>query len=150
MNQVVLERDFAAPLEKVYAFISKPENLSKWWGPDGCHLPDFKLDFEQTGSWHSVMRFDSGNEVKVSGEVTHVDPPNSVGFTWAWHDGGPGGPRGTKSQVRIEIGEVDEHSAKLTLNHFNLGTDSARAGHTRGWMAIFDNLESGLSCRSPN
>ena len=81
----------------------------------------------------------------VSGEVIEVDPPRFIAFTWAWHDGGPGGKRGTESRVTIEVIDVDDQRARLILKHHNLGTDSARAGHTKGWLSIFDKLETGLA-----
>ena len=52
-------------------------------GPRGMHVPEHNLDFSRTGPWYSVMQNAEGQTYKVSGHVTHVDPPNSVGFTWA-------------------------------------------------------------------
>jgi uncharacterized protein YndB with AHSA1/START domain len=77
--------------------------------------------------------------------VTDVDPPRFIAFTWAWHEGGPGGPRGTETNVTIEISAAGQDRATMILRHFDLGTDDTRAGHARGWLAIFDKLERGLA-----
>lgn len=146
MTDVVrLERVMPASAVRVFDMISQPQNMVRWWGHDEMVVFDHELNFTRTGPWYSTMEAADGSKMMVSGEVTKVDPPRLIAFTWAWHDGGPGGPRGAESHVTIEIDEVDEDHSKLILSHFDLGTDPARAGHTKGWLSIFDKLEKGLA-----
>ncbi len=142
---VILERIFPASASRVFEMVSQPRNMVRWWGHDGMTVPEHNLNFSKVGPWYSIMEAPDGTRKLVSGDVTKVDPPRFIAFTWAWHDGGPGGKRGTQTQVTIEIGDVDESRAKMTLSHFNLGTDPARAGHSEGWLSIFDKLEKGLA-----
>ncbi|WP_457941087.1 SRPBCC family protein [Mesorhizobium sp. 10J20-29] len=142
---VTLERVMPASALRVFRMISEPENMVRWWGHDDMVVPDHNLNFSKLGPWFSVMETPDGKRRMVSGEVIEVDPPRFIAFTWAWHDGGPGGPRGNESRVTIEIMEIDKGQSKLILSHFDLSTDSARAGHTRGWLSIFDKLEQGLA-----
>lgn len=141
---VTLERVMPASASRVFEMVSQPQNMVRWWG-HGMTVPDHNLNFSRPGPWHAVMEDDTGRKRMVSGEVTEVDPPRFIAFTWAWHDGGPGGPREAESRVTIEISEAGEDRARLILRHHDLGTDSARAGHTRGWLSIFDKLEKGLA-----
>jgi hypothetical protein len=46
--------------------------------------------------------------------------------------------------VTIEITEAGDNRATMTLSHYGLATDTARAGHTKGWLSIFDKLQTGL------
>ena len=142
---VSLERIMPASAPRVFAMVTTPENMVRWWGHDDMSVPDHNLDFSQPGPWHAVMQKPDGTKLMVSGEVTEVEPPRFVSFTWAWHDGGPGGPRGTETKVTIEISPEGDNQAKMTLRHFDLGTDTARAGHSKGWLSIFDKLEKGLA-----
>lgn len=142
---VTLERTLPASASRVFRMVSQPENMVRWWGHDGMIVPEHNLDFSKPGPWHSVMESPDGTRRMVSGEVTKVDPPRFIAFTWAWHDGGPDGPRGTETRVTIEISEVDKSQAKMTLCHYDLATDTARAGHTKGWLSIFEKLEKGLA-----
>lgn len=142
---VTLERVFPASALRVFEMVSQPHNMVRWWGHDEMTVPDHSLDFSKPGPWYSVMQSPDGTQKLVSGAVTKVDPPRFIAFTWAWHEGGPGGPRGTETQVTIEIDEVDEDRAKMILCHYNLATDTARSGHTKGWLSIFDKLEKGLA-----
>ena len=141
---VTLERVFPASALRVFEMITEPQNMVRWWGHDDMRVPDHNLDFTKPGPWYAIMEAKDGRRLLVSGEVTKIDPPHRIEFTWAWHEGGPGGPRETETRVTIDIGAVGDNSTKLTLCHYDLGRDTARAGHTRGWLNIFDKLEIGL------
>lgn len=142
---VTLERTFPASAERVFEMVSLPENMVRWWGHGDMTVPEHDLDFSRLGSWYSIMEAPDGTRRLVSGQVTDVDPPRFIAFTWAWHDGGPGGPRGSETRVTIEIAEVDDAHSRIVLSHYGLGTNSARAGHTKGWLSIFEKLEKGLA-----
>ena len=144
-DAVTLERILPASASRVFQMVSQPENMVRWWGHDEMVVSEHRLDFTAPGAWHAVMDAPDGTRKMVSGTVTEVDPPRFIAFTWAWHDGGPGGPRGTETKVTIEISEVEKDRSKMILRHFELATDSARAGHTQGWLSIFDKLEKGLA-----
>ncbi len=140
MTDVTLERVFAAPVEKVFAFVTKTENLLKWWGPEGVHVPEHDLSFETTGPWFSVMKNDAGQAFKVSGQVTHVDPPNSIGFTWAWHDDAD--QRGEESHVMVSLDPDGTGGTRFTLTHRNLADEEAAARHTEGWTSSLRKLDA--------
>ena len=142
---VTLERTMPASAIRVFEMLSQPHNMVRWWGHDDMIVPEHNLDFSNLGPWYSIMESPDGTRRKVSGDVIDVIPPKFIAFTWAWHEGGPDGPRGAETKVTIEINEVDAKRAKMVLRHFDLGSDSARTGHTKGWLAIFDKLENGLA-----
>ena len=142
---VTLERTLPVSAARVFEMVSRPENMVRWWGHDEMHLPEHNLDFTKPGPWYSIMESPDGTRRMVSGVVTEVEPPCFIAFTWAWHEGGPGGPRGPETRVTIEISAIDKTRTRLILSHHDLGTDSARSGHTRGWPAVLDKLEKGLA-----
>jgi len=138
MAELTLERVFKAAPEKVFDFITQPGNLTKWWGPEGMSLPDAKLDFTRTGPWHSVMQNAEGQQFTVSGQVTHVDRPKSVGFTWAWHD--DKGARGSESHVTMTLRPQGSGTA-FTLHHRDLSDETNAANHNQGWTSSLRKLE---------
>ncbi len=142
---VTLKRTLPGSALRVFEMVSLPENMVRWWGHDGMIVPEHNLDFSKPGPWYSILQMTDGSQKMVSGEVTQVDPPRFIAFTWAWHEGGPGGPRGTETKVTIEISDAGQDHANLTLKHYDLGTDSARSGHTKGWLSIIEKLETGLA-----
>ncbi|MEW2918922.1 SRPBCC domain-containing protein [Ruegeria sp. ANG10] len=139
MADLKLERAFPTSQENLFAWISDGAKLLQWWGPEGMHVPEHDLDFSRLGPWHSVMVNAEGQRYKVSGQVTHVDPPNSVGFTWAWHDDQD--QRGAESHVMLTV-SATENGAKLVLDHRELADAEVAANHNQGWTSSLRKLEA--------
>lgn len=140
MPVLTITRSFQAPPDRVFAFISQTEHLLKWWGPEGMGVPEHNLSFEQKGPWHSVMTNDQGQRYKVSGHVTHVDAPNSIGFTWAWHD--ENDVRGVESHVTIKLVPAQNGGTEFELSHADLPDDEVAANHEQGWTSSLRKLEA--------
>ncbi len=139
MPTLTLERTLPAPPARVFDFVTRTDNLLKWWGPEGFHVPEHALSFEREGPWMSVMRNTEGQRFKVSGHVTHVDPPHSIGFTWAWHD--ETDTRGVESHVTIRLVPAQGGGTELTLTHIDLPDDAAAENHEMGWSSSLRKLE---------
>ncbi|MEM9549625.1 MAG: SRPBCC domain-containing protein [Pseudomonadota bacterium] len=140
MSELVLERHFPAAPDRVFAFISKTEHLLKWWGPESMTVPEHDLAFDRLGPWFSVMVNAQGDRYKVSGQVTHVDAPHSVGFTWAWHD--EDDVRGVESHVTIKLVPAQKGGTDFTLTHVDLPSDDVAANHQQGWTSSLRKLEA--------
>ena len=82
MSELVLERTFKADPATVFEHVTNPELVLQWWGPESMSIPEHQLDLSKPGIWHSTMVNAEGGRYKVSGEVTAVEPPYSVEFTW--------------------------------------------------------------------
>jgi len=138
MTELTLTRQFDAAPERVFAFVSQTEHLLKWWGPEGMTVPVHELDLSRPGPWFSEMHAPDGKVYKVSGQVTEVDPPNSLSFTWAWHD--ENDEPGHESHVRFELTPKDG-GTQFTLVHANLADEQSRASHEDGWTSTLRRLE---------
>lgn len=142
MSDLRMEREFPVSPEALFAWISDPEKLVQWWGPEGLHVPEGDLDFTREGPWFSVMVNGESQRFKVSGQVTHVKPPVSVGFTWGWHDDAD--RRGDESHVTFTVVE-SAGGAKLILEHRDLADDEIGARHEQGWASSLRCLEALLT-----
>ncbi len=140
MADLKIARRLNAPIDKVFDFVTKGEHLVKWWGPEGMSLPDRWLDFTKTGPWHSVMENAEGQKFKVSGQVTRVNAPYSVGFTWAWHD--ENDQRGAESHVTLTLAGNADGTTNFTLHHQQLADDTSAQSHEQGWTSSLRKLEA--------
>jgi uncharacterized protein YndB with AHSA1/START domain len=138
MADVVITRVFRAGLDHVFNYISKPEHILEWWGPEGTSVPVSQLDLGTPGPWMSEMHAPDGRMFKVSGQVTAVDPPKSVGFTWAWHDDSD--QRGHESHVLIEL-EATGDLTRFKLTHSGLADQTSADSHVDGWTSSLGKLE---------
>lgn len=137
MTDLRLERDFPVDAARLFHWISAPEKLLQWWGPEGIHIEENALGFTNTGPWFSVMQNKEGQRFKVSGQVTHVDPPNSVGFTWGWHDDQD--QRGHESHVTMSV-EATKSGSRLVIDHRDLDGSEQSANLEGGWNSTLNKL----------
>ena len=142
MADLRLEREFPVTPDQLFNWVSRTEHLLKWWGPEGLHVPEHAMDFTQVGPWFSVMQNGEGQKFKVSGQVTHVDPPKSVGFTWGWHD--EADQRGEESHVTLTVEETTG-GARLILDHRDLDDSEQSARHEEGWTSSLRKLTAALA-----
>lgn len=141
MAEIRLERIFPVSQDKLFRFVSGAQELVQWFGPEGVSVPVNELDFTRKGPWHAEFTNESGPFAKVSGHVTHVDPPNSVGFTWAWHD--ENHERGPESFVTFTV-TATEGGALLVIDHRELSDEEAATNHRRGWASSIECLAEAL------
>ena len=143
MTDLTLTRNFAVDPETVYAFVTKAENVTKWWGPEGMTCTEGDLTLGQPGPWSSVIISAEGNQYKVTGIVEAVDPPKSVEFTWAWHDDSD--ERGHESRVRFQVDPDGKGGTRFSVIHTGLADDESASNHNMGWTSSLRKLETLLN-----
>lgn len=60
-KKIKVEREFAAPLENVWAAWTESEILDKWWAPKPWQTKTKSMDFREGGCWNYAM-VGPGNE----------------------------------------------------------------------------------------
>lgn len=139
MSEAIIERHFKQPQDIVFNFLSQSDNILKWFGPGGGTIPEHSLNFGKLGPWHAKMIGADGQNYHVSGEVTSVDEPNSIAFSWGWRD--PDGNRGKESYVRFEISTPEQGGTYFKLTHKDLPDEESAQNHVLGWTSSLDRLE---------
>jgi uncharacterized protein YndB with AHSA1/START domain len=94
--EVMFERHFAVPRERVWRALTDPEQLAGWLAPA-------EIDMRVGGS--VVLKFEDGDE---RGTITELREPEVIAYTW--HEGA------TDSLVRFEL-EPEADGTRLTLRH---------------------------------
>ena len=71
-REIVLTREFDAPRDLVWRAFSEPDQIVRWWGPNGFTTTIKKWDFRVGGEWSHTMHgpdgTDSGTSLKLRGE----------------------------------------------------------------------------------
>jgi uncharacterized protein YndB with AHSA1/START domain len=55
-RNLVLTRVFDAPVDRVWKVWTDPEQVKRWWGPDGFSCPFARINFREGGISHVCMR----------------------------------------------------------------------------------------------
>ncbi|WP_088631643.1 SRPBCC domain-containing protein [Phaeobacter sp. 22II1-1F12B] len=144
IQELELVRDYTVSVDRVWRAVTDPSQLMQWFGPEGLRMDDCQMDFTRTGPWTCTMYGrESGDRYKLSGQVTHVLPPDpggkgSVGFTWGWHDAED--QRGTESHVMFMV-SATETGSQLRVVHRDLPDMETARSHSRGWLATLPKLD---------
>jgi uncharacterized protein YndB with AHSA1/START domain len=141
-----VRRTFAAPLEKVFAAWTEPEQLEKWMCRD---VPEHTIIHHQqdirTGGRYRMEIRDPAKGETYWGQGTYreVTPPEKLVFTWAWSKDRPDGPSmhpgSHETLVTVEFFARGD-STEVVLTHTGLGTAALRDDHKGGWNGCLDVL----------
>ena len=88
-REIVTERVFDAPRERVFAAFSDPELIPQWWGPRAAPTIVDQMDARPGGAWRFVCRNADGSEDGFRGTYREVTPPERIVETFEW-EGMPG------------------------------------------------------------
>jgi uncharacterized protein YndB with AHSA1/START domain len=104
-TEIKMTRTFDAPRHLVWAAITRPEHIKRWWGR-GNEL-DVTLDFRPGGSYRYVEHAEDGNEYAFRGEIREIVPEERVVQTFEF-EGMPG-------HVAVETMTLEEADGKTTI-----------------------------------
>ena len=108
-------REIPAPPHRIFAALSNPESLARWWGPDGF-TNTFKIcEFKPRGRWSYTMHGPNGHDYPNESEFEVTEP------------------------ARIVIRHISLPQYRLTITL----TPSPAGGTTISWEQAFDNAETG-------
>ncbi|HEV2514764.1 MAG TPA: SRPBCC domain-containing protein [Devosia sp.] len=79
-------RRFQAPRELVFAALTTPALLQRWY----AELVSAELDLRVGGNWRIVTRRPDGREIGQRGTYREVEPPSRLVQTEHWEDWDPG------------------------------------------------------------
>jgi uncharacterized protein YndB with AHSA1/START domain len=135
---VTLVRRIKAPPERVWAAITRPEQMTQWWGPDAGPTLKAEADVRPGGRFAVTFRLLNGDEHTPTGVYREVVPEERLVFTWEW----AGHPE-RESLVSFRLAPI-EGGTELTLTHEQLPDEEARRSHENGWLGWFDKLTAFL------
>ena len=129
-----LERVIAASPERLFALWTEPEELARWWGPEGYSIPKYALDVRPGGRWRTTMHAPDGKDRTVSGIYRTIDPPRRLVFTWGWDD--DSGARGHETEVTVTFEPAPGGTRVVLVQQTFVDTES-RNNHQKGWGSTF-------------
>jgi uncharacterized protein YndB with AHSA1/START domain len=101
-DEILQEVTIQAPAERIFAALTRPDELLKWWAAEGkFQLVHAECDLQSGGRW--LMRVvgncaAESSDSTVCGEYRDVEPPRLLTYTWIRENEdaralGPGGER---------------------------------------------------------
>ena len=113
-GDLVFERTFDAPRERVWQAFMDPEIVPRWWGKHGTTTTVVEMDVRPGGRWRYVSSAADREDVVFYGEYLEVTPPE--GFRWTFMFDVDGlGPQGGPETFRFE--EVEGRTKVTSIGH---------------------------------
>ena len=78
MTTFTTSREIPATREQVFAAISDPARLARWWGPAGFTNTFSVCEFKKGGRWSLVMHGPDGANYPNESQFTEIDAPERV------------------------------------------------------------------------
>ena len=87
--EILLTREFEAPIELVFDVLTKPEHVRNWFAPFEDKITVCSIDLRVGGEYHIVFVTDDGTECSFRGTYLEVERPTRIVETWlfeGWPD----------------------------------------------------------------
>jgi uncharacterized protein YndB with AHSA1/START domain len=78
MTTFTTTREFPATVEQVFAAISDPQRLNRWWGPAGFTNTTSVCEFKQGGRWSFIMHGPDGQNYPNENVFAEIVAPRKV------------------------------------------------------------------------
>lgn len=146
LSELVLEigRVLPAARPTVFAAFSAPDQLAKWWGPEGFTIPSLEFQARVGANYRIQMQPSEGDAFYIIGRLHSVDDPNRLAYTFAYEE-----PDADDVETRVDLSFRDVgRSTEVALTQGPFKTEARRALHRDGWTDSFNKLERLLSSRA--
>jgi uncharacterized protein YndB with AHSA1/START domain len=90
-RHIVISRAIKAPRERVWAAMTDPQQVVKWWGPNGFSTTIVEMDVRVGGVWKHTMHGPDGTDYPNKSIFKEVLPPVRIVYA---HGGGKVGGKG--------------------------------------------------------
>jgi uncharacterized protein YndB with AHSA1/START domain len=139
-GRFVLELTHVLPAsrERVFAALTQPDDLARWWGPQGFTTPGIDSDLRVGGRYRFTMQPPDGDAFHLSGDFLEVDPPARLAYTFRWDEPAPDD---RETVVTLSLSAVDG-GTELALRQGEFATEERLALHRGGWGDSLDKLSA--------
>jgi uncharacterized protein YndB with AHSA1/START domain len=129
-REILIERVFDAPRDRVYAAFTDPEQIPQWWGRYEDTVTVDKMDVWNGGEWRFVTESaKDGEKHAFRGTFREVTPPERIVWTFEWE-----GMPGYVSVETVTFEDLGEQTKVTSLSLFH--TTEERDGMVESGMEI--------------
>jgi uncharacterized protein YndB with AHSA1/START domain len=107
-----MSRVFDAPRALVWKAWTDPEQVARWWGPDGFTVEIHTMDVRPGGTWHLTMHGPDGAQYPNKSVFKEVVKPERIVFA---HAGGRVGGKGAHFVSTWSFRDVGENRTELEI-----------------------------------
>lgn len=111
-REIVISRLLEAPREMVWAAMTDPKQVVKWWGPNGFSTTIHEMDVRPGGVMRHTMHGPDGADYPNKSTYIEVKPPELIRYS---HGGGKQGERGVAFEATWTLEQRGEKGQQTLL-----------------------------------
>jgi uncharacterized protein YndB with AHSA1/START domain len=142
--EIVVTREFDAPIELVFDVFTKPEHVRNTIAPFDEEVSECSIDLRVGGDYHIVFVTNEGRAMSFRGTYMEVDPPTRTVQTWLFE--------GWPDAEAVEVMDLRESDGVTRMTWSLTFGDQAGRDHMEkydGILSSFDNVEAYLRSLLP-
>jgi uncharacterized protein YndB with AHSA1/START domain len=136
-----VQAEVPAPPPRVFACLTEPWEVARWWGPSGFAIPSIDSDPSVGGRYRIEMQPPEGDAFHLQGDFLEVDPPALVSYTFRWEEPDPDDIENVATLRLEDLGG----STRLSVEHGPFATKARRDLHEQGWTESLEKLRQLLA-----
>ena len=144
-GDLVYERTFDAPREKVWEAFTDPDLIPRWWGPHGSSTTVAEMDVRPGGTWRYVSSAPDREDVAFYGEYLEVSPPERIKWTFRFDVEGMGPQGGPETLTLEDVGGKTKVTAISHMGTPEIIEGALATGMVGGAIETYDRLEALLA-----
>lgn len=112
-REIRISRVFNAPRDLVWAAMTDPKQVVRWWGPVGFTTTIEEMDFRPGGTWRHVMHGPDGAKYPNRSVFKEIVPPERIVYT---HGGAREGGPGVRFTATWTFEALEPFKTRLTIH----------------------------------
>jgi uncharacterized protein YndB with AHSA1/START domain len=155
-RDLVVTRVFDAPVELVWKAWSDPEQVMRWWGPDGFTSPTCRMDFREGGTTIVHMHAPGFGDLYNTWAYREIVPLRRIEFTQNFADkdgrkvdpveiGLPPETREAQDVRNVVTFRADGDQTEMTVTEYGYTSEQALAMSKAGLEQCLDKMAASLA-----
>lgn len=136
-NKIYVDRSFACSAHELFNWITQPQLLAKWFGPEHLTVANVKAKVRLGGNYRIELLKPNGERFLIAGDYLKMERPYKLHFSFTYKGIKDAPP---KSVVKITIEEIDPRTSKLSLVQEFETSPPDIENRTRAWEYMFERL----------
>lgn len=127
--------------EAVFRAWTEPDEIEKWWAPEGMSVPFVEVDLKIGGVYRLGLQRPDADPFYATGIYREIQRPRRLVFTWRWE---PDMMKAGETLVTIELQEKDGKT-EVVLTHERFPSAEVRDEHRQGWTQCLERLGGSIT-----
>lgn len=142
-HTIVIERELDAPRELVWKLWTDPDEVTRWWGPEGFTTPRDRIEFDLRpgGVCRLTMVGPDGEEYPSDGHFGIVEPPERLSFGEESADH----PMIESGETTVEFVDLGGDRTKVVVTSRMVCAEELVPMAKAGWTSQLDKLAALLA-----